>query len=607
MKSKSCWAAYFSERMLLIAAIAFLPMAPRLDAQVLTRSYDNSRSGANTHETILTPASVGNLKKLRELTLDPGDDPRIEAQPLYAPQLQMADGQKHDVVIVCTMADNVYAFDVNTGSKLWKTSLGTPISPKITGKTQFGENETEIDLWGINQRWGILSTPVIDIDTKTLYVVAWVSSDGTRAKAAHKLNALNITNGNPVHTALTIQASEGPNAAFHSSGQKQRAALLLTPLRQPAGPHVKKTLFMACGMTSETSAADHGWVIAFDVDSFTRSAAWTPTPKTSTGGIWQASQGPSSDDQGNVFFSTSNGGWNGSTDFAESFIRLHFAGGALTLADWFTPFRDSQRPKQAANGYDFTDQDLGSGGPVLPPGTNLLVGAGKDGVLYVFDRGNLGKKAVSQNKPDLADNKPLLNAVFFTYFPGTFAIKPLVNVNGFPDGKTHHLHGSPLAWSSDAHGTMLFVWGENASLRSWTLAADGQMKFLGESAETASAFSTVYNAMPGGMITLSADGGKNGVVWGTVPVKGNWNGHDNNGNANQEIVEGVLRAYDATAMDGTNVNGNPKMKLLWQSTTPGNSQPGDTRFTYDKFCPPAVADGKVLLPTYDGKVIVYGL
>jgi outer membrane protein assembly factor BamB len=48
------------------------------------------------------------------------------------------------------------------------------------------------------------------------------------------------------------------------------------------------------------------------------------------------------------------------------------------------------------------------------------------------------------------------------------------------------------------------------------------------------------------------------------------------------------------------------MKLLWQSTAPGHSQPGDTRFTYDKFCPPVVADGRVLLATYDGKVIVYG-
>jgi hypothetical protein len=207
----------------------------------------------------------------------------------------------------------------------------------------------------------------------------------------------------------------------------------------------------------------------------------------------------------------------------------------------------------------------------------------------------------------LADNKPLLGAVFFTYFPSTFAINPLVNLNSFPDGKTHHLHGSPVAWESSDRGTMLFVWGENSALRAWTLSPDGTIKFLAESQETASAFSTIFNAMPGGMITLSASGGQNGVVWGSVPVKGNWNGHDNNGNANQEIVEGVLRAYDAIALDGTNANGNPRMKLLWQSTTPGNQRPGDVRFTYNKFCPPVVADGKVLLPTYDGRVVVFGL
>jgi hypothetical protein len=304
---------------------------------------------------------------------------------------------------------------------------------------------------------------------------------------------------------------------------------------------------------------------------------------------------------------TSNGGWNGSTDFAESFVRLHYAAGALAATDWFTPFRDTERPKQAANGYDFSDQDLGSAGPVLPEGTNLLIGAGKDGVLYVFDRGKLGKKFIDQNKVDLTANRPLLNAVFFTYFPGSFAINPLVNVNGFPDGKTHHLHGSPVAWSSQSNGTMLFVWGENAPLRAWMLKSDGQLKFLAESQESASAFSTAFNAMPGGMITLSANGGRDGIVWGSVPVKGNWNGRDDNGNANQEIVEGVLRAYDASSFAGTNANGNPRMKRLWESTTPGNPRPGDVRYSYSKFCPAVISDGKVLLPTYDGRVIVYGL
>jgi outer membrane protein assembly factor BamB len=587
--------------------VLLLVSAPALFAQaVLTRSYDNLRSGSNAGEKNLTPANANSLNKLRELALDTDDDPRIEAQPLYVPQLRMTDGQQHDVVIVCTMADNVYAFDVNNGAKLWKVSVGTPITPKITGTTQFGQKATEIDLWGINLRWGILSTPVIDIDTKTLYVVSWSSSDGTRNNAVHQLHALNLVTGQPTHAPLVIQADAGPNAHFDSTQQKQRAALLLTPLRQPAGAHVKKTLFVAFAQTDEDSTSTHGWVMAFDVDTFRQAASWCTTPGTFGGGIWQAGQGPATADLGYIYVMTGNGRWQDSADFPESFIRLQYAAGALKVKDWFNPFRDDQRPKNGPNGYDFTDQDLGAAGPILPPGTNLAVGAGKDGVLYAFDRGNLGGKSVDQTKPALADNKPLLSAVFFTYFPGTFALNPLVNVNDFPDGKTHHLHGSAVAWDSGSHGTMLFVWGENAPLRAWTLNASGQPTFLAESQETASAFSTIYNAMPGGMITLSANGGQEGLVWGSVPVKGNWQGRDNDGNANQQIVEGVIRAYDASTFDGTNENGNPRMKLLWQSTSPGNPQPGDTRFTYDKFCPPVVADGKVLLATYDGRVIVYG-
>jgi outer membrane protein assembly factor BamB len=584
------------------SAILVSSWIPGLFAQaVLTRSYNDLRTGANTQETHLTPANVGSLKVLRELTPDAGDDVRIEAQPLYVPQLAMADGP-HDTAIVCTMANNVYAFDVNTGAKLWKTNLGTPIKPIVQGQTANGQQQTDIDSWGINHLWGILSTPVIDIDTKTLYVVSWSSSGGARNTAVHKLNALNLVTGQAAHPALTIKGQAAPAARFNSPDQKQRAALLLAPLTGGS----KKTLYMGCGMTSETATADHGWLMAFDVGTFTQTSAWCTTPKSHGGGIWGAGAGPAADAAGNVYAMTANGGWNGSTDFAESFVRLQNTGGKLNAVDWFTPFLDGNRPKQAANGYDFQDQDLGSAAPVLPDGTNLLVGAGKDGVIYIFNRDSLGKKLVDQAKPALADNKPLLNAVFFTYFPLSFAVPPLVSLNSFPDGFTHHLHGSPLAWSSATHGTMLFVWGENAALRAWTLTPAGQMTFLGESQETASAFSTVYDSMPGGMITLSANGGQDGIVWGSVPIKGNWQGHDNNGNANQEIVEGVLRAYDASTFQGTDSQGNPQMKLLWQSTAPGHSQPGDTRFTYDKFCPPVVADGRVLLATYDGKVIVYG-
>jgi outer membrane protein assembly factor BamB len=90
------------------------------------------------------------------------------------------------------------------------------------------------------------------------------------------------------------------------------------------------------------------------------------------------------------------------------------------------------------------------------------------------------------------------------------------------------------------------------------------------------------------MPTLSANGGGNGVVWATAPA---------DGDANMEAVPGVLRAYDAANYDVAPNEETPRMRLLWQ-------QAG---FTFSKFCPPVVADGRLIVPTYDGRVDVYVL
>src|SRR5262249_15427446 len=137
------------------------------------------------------------------------DDPRLEAQPLYVSQIQMSDGNVHDVVYVCTMANNVWAFDANTRKPIWQqpTNLGHPIRPAVTSKP--GEpRQTEIDLHGINILWGILSTPVIDLETKKLYAVAWTSPDGSGAvaSAVHELHEVDITSGQKTGK-LTIAAS----------------------------------------------------------------------------------------------------------------------------------------------------------------------------------------------------------------------------------------------------------------------------------------------------------------------------------------------------------------------------------------------------------------
>ena len=144
---------------------------------------------------------------------------------------------------------------------------------------------------------------------------------------------------------------------------------------------------------------------------------------------------------------------------------------------------------------------------------------------------------------------------------------------------------------------MLFDWGENESLRSWQVdPVSGQAHFLGKSAgvaSRASALDTSIGGMTGGMISISSSGTGGGIVWTLAPI---------DGNANQAVVAGIARAYDATQFAATpKVDGTPRLKLLWDSTHSG------VTFNFSKFCPPMVADGRLYVPTYDGRVDVYAL
>jgi hypothetical protein len=581
-----------------------------MSTAVSMRSYDIARTGVNIEEKVLTPQRVGSnlLRKLFSVVFD--DDPRLEAQPLYVPGLAMSDGRQHDVLYVCTMANNVWAFDANDGNPIWPrpVNLGRPIKPGPDPHNP--PPATEIDRWGINILWGILSTPVMDLETKTLYAVIWTSPDDSVNRAVYQLHAIDITNGRPRHDPLTIEATADGQAApgaaparFVPSRQKQRASLLLTKVQEQAGSPVRKTLFVGFGMTHEEHDPTHGWLIAYDVDEFRRTAAWCTTPHGTGCGIWQAGQGPAADEAGDIYVMTGNYGNENTApaagDLPESIIKLHYtppadhtSQGKLEPVAWFTPFRDVDRADLSGQGQDnFKDYDLGSGGPVPIPGMNLVVGAGKDGVVYVLDKdtakfGKGSDYAVLKQPP-----------LFFTYFPG-FRIdaSQVRNLDRLYTGKTHHLHGTPAFWRSPTHGPMLFVWGENECLRAWTLSETGELKFLAKSAEVASAGMGGKGGMPGGFLAVTSDGvaPNTGIVWTLTPLSGD---------ANMHVVRGILRAYDATNLDPMpNSDGTPRLKLLWHSDHIPNND-----FNHSKFCPPVVADGKVFVPTYDGRVHVYGL
>jgi hypothetical protein len=98
--------------------------------------------------------------------------------------------------------------------------------------------------------------------------------------------------------------------------------------------------------------------------------------------------------------------------------------------------------------------------------------------------------------------------------------------------------------------------------------------------------------MPGGMISLSADGTTphSGVVWALIPYA----------DANVAPVNGRLLAYDATNF-GTFGDGSKQLQVLW------DSQDWNIQFLFNKFNRPVVFNGKLIVPTYDDRVDVYGL
>jgi hypothetical protein len=159
--------------------------------------------------------------------------------------------------------------------------------------------------------------------------------------------------------------------------------------------------------------------------------------------------------------------------------------------------------------------------------------------------------------------------------------------------RTHHQHGAPVYWRSAEHGPMLFCWGENGNLRAWSLGADGVANYLACSAEVASAQSRQqFGGMPGGMMCLSADGANpnTAVLWACIPYF----------DANTAVGPGRLLAYDATRF-GTFGDGSRQLRVLW------DSQDWNLGFSFCKFTPPVVANGKLYVPTYDARVDVYGL
>ena len=148
------WLSRTSALVLLVApALVSASFAQAVD--VWTVGVNNTRQGWNKFETVLTPANVPRLKKIREFIVDE----KIDVSPLVV----------GDKLYVFTMTNTAYVFDVNTGAQLVKTPARRAVRP---GRHRQPPGKG-MDLHNIYRNWGITATPVIDVATNTIYVTTF--------------------------------------------------------------------------------------------------------------------------------------------------------------------------------------------------------------------------------------------------------------------------------------------------------------------------------------------------------------------------------------------------------------------------------------------------
>ena len=439
---------------------------------VLTYHNDNSRTGQNLNESVLSPANVTQSKfgKLFSYPLDG----QVFAQPLYVYKVPI-DGQNHNVIYVATEHDTVYAFDADNkaSSALWSVSFLN----SAEGVTPIPSSDLDSP---INPEIGVTSTPVIDGNSGTLYVLAATKENGNYV---HRLHALDITSGaEKFGGPVVIQGSVPGSGSGSSNGQitfqtkiqLQRPALLLS----------KGVIYLAWASYNDHGLY-HGWVMAFDASTLHQIAIWNDTPNGERSGIWQSGCGLSADSAGNVYVAIGNGTFDayaGGANYGDSFIKLTLNGSSLSVTDYFTPFNQQTLSDE--------DSDLGSSGLVLLPdqaGVNphLGISAGKEGKIYLVNRDHLGKfqsdndSQIVQSIPDALgttpDDRNFSSAVYWNgsvYFVGnTDAIKQFQLNSGLlstsPVSQSSHQFGYTGTSSISANGS------GNGIL--WTMEAGGSV------------------------------------------------------------------------------------------------------------------------------------
>ncbi|MDQ6759641.1 MAG: hypothetical protein M3Z32_07220, partial [Acidobacteriota bacterium] len=622
-------------------------------ADVLTQRNNNLRSGVSSSPG-LDQAKVKDFQLLRSL---PVDAP-VLAQPLVV-HSQNWKGSRLSVVWIATAVNTIYAFNADPPyQRLYKHNLGPVYYPPFDeNHQQLGAAQLTYLNPGTPGFIGIESTPVIDLTTKTLFVSYRTSKSTNRKGVAGQqhLAAIDMTSDairNGVKNDVIVPGNDGWYKLH-----RNRASLLLDN-------HVIYLAFAGiveynAGKKNGYGKSWQGWIHAFDAASLShlgdyrtmRSPGTTPGDSLEDthdgGGIWQASTGLSADGNGSIFFATGNANKNPAApdvnNVSSSVVRLNVASTgrpraiSMKVADWFTPYSKLWQ--------DHHDMDFASAGVVLIPGTQYMVAVGKEAILYVLDRNNMGRFD-SRPTSECSDDKPSTTAgssvpddpkrdhVQQKFQVGRnqyFAAEHmplracgndfhLPSDPGFDFTQWPHVHGTPVFGDFGHGAAFLYVWPEKDHLKSF--------RWLGNQFNKSPAIALALSAkgrkpvaplttpwkhnqigqvgMPGAMLSLSVDPTKPkaGVLFASLQTCGDgttWREctfqecFDVNSKGCSHQDTGMLRAFDPITLTE-----------LWNDQVSTTGPAAQKNYKFAKFVPPTVTKGRVYLATASREVRVYG-
>lgn len=264
----------------------------------------------------------------------------------------------------------------------------------------------------------------------------------------------------------------------------QRTALLVTQGR----------VVLAFGSHSD-SVPYQGWVFSYDASDLRKTPGAWLSAERDLSGIWQSGMGLTSDGQGSVFASIGNGFFDGKQDFGDSIVQLQLQADIIVLKGYFAPCNQ--------NCLRTTDLDLGSSGLLHLPGTNLVLGGGKQGRLYLLDVAHMPSRPPPSDANCSTCEDPVIQR--------------------FQASCGQHIHGSPVYWKS-ARPARWPMCGRKTTIcvpfRSMREESASQCSRAKPPADPlswtvgAKMSPEVNSGMTGGMLSISADGDRNGIVWG---------------------------------------------------------------------------------------------